>query len=59
MTTTPTTKPIRVLVADDHALFRAGLRGLLDTVPDTTVVGEAATGEQAVAMADRLRPDVG
>jgi len=58
MTATPTPKPIRVLVADDHTLFRAGLRGLLDAVPDTTVVGEAATGAQAVAMADRLRPDV-
>jgi DNA-binding NarL/FixJ family response regulator len=53
-----TTTPIRVLVADDHALFRAGLRGLLDTVPDTTVVGEAATGDETVTMADRLRPDV-
>jgi DNA-binding NarL/FixJ family response regulator len=53
-----TTTPIRVLVADDHALFRAGLRGLLDTVPDTTVVGEAATGDETVTMAGRLRPDV-
>jgi DNA-binding NarL/FixJ family response regulator len=58
MTTKSISKPIRVLVADDHALFRAGLRGLLEAVPDTTVVGEAATGDQAVTMADRLRPDV-
>ena len=41
-------QPIRILIADDHPLFRAGLRALLDSVPDTEVVGEAATGEEAV-----------
>ena len=40
--------PIRILIADDHPLFRAGLRALLDSVADTEVVGEAATGEEAV-----------
>ena len=50
--------PIRVLIADDHPLFRDGMRGLLDSVPDTEVVGEAATGEEAVELAAKLRPDV-
>ena len=50
--------PIRILVADDHPLFRAGLRALLDSVADTEVVGEAATGEEAVEAARMLEPDV-
>jgi DNA-binding NarL/FixJ family response regulator len=50
--------PIRVLIADDHPLFRDGMHGLLDSVPDTEVVGEAATGEGAVELAAELRPDV-
>jgi DNA-binding NarL/FixJ family response regulator len=49
---------IRILIADDHPLFRGGLRALLDSVPDTDVVGEAATGEEAVAAAVALVPDV-
>jgi DNA-binding NarL/FixJ family response regulator len=49
---------IRVLIADDHASFRAGLRALLGTAPDLAVVGEASTGGEAVTMADRLQPDV-
>lgn len=49
---------IRVLIADDHPLFRAGLRALLDSIPDTEVVAEAATGEQAVAAAESQLPDV-
>lgn len=52
------TAPIRIVVADDHPLFRGGLRALLDSVADTEVVGEAATGEEAVAAALSLRPDV-
>jgi DNA-binding NarL/FixJ family response regulator len=52
------TAPLRVLVADDHPLFRAGVRALLETVPDTEVVGVAASGDEAVALAERLRPDV-
>jgi PAS domain S-box-containing protein len=50
--------PIRVLLVDDHALVREGLRGLLKQHGDVEVVGEAWDGEEAVAFADRLRPDV-
>ncbi|MBO0980834.1 response regulator transcription factor [Microbacterium sp. SD291] len=49
---------IRVLLVDDHAMLRAGFRTILSTQPDITVVGEAATGADAVAMASALRPDV-
>ncbi|SIS21268.1 response regulator [Williamsia sterculiae] len=49
---------IRVLIADDHAAVRAGLRVLLETDDDIAVVGEAADGDQAVALATDLRPDV-
>jgi DNA-binding NarL/FixJ family response regulator len=49
---------IRVLIADDHAPFRAGVRALLQATPDTEVVGEAATGQEAVSLAARLQPDV-
>lgn len=49
---------IRVLVVDDHPLFRAGLAGLLATVADMQVVGEADDGDTAVEAAARLRPDV-
>ena len=50
--------PIRILIADDHTLFRDGLRALLGSVPDTEVVGEAAAGEEAVAHAAALPPDI-
>jgi DNA-binding NarL/FixJ family response regulator len=49
---------IRVLLADDQALLRAGFRMLLESAPDMAVVGEAQNGGQAVAMARELRPDV-
>ncbi len=49
---------VSVLIADDQALVRAGLRMVLDAEDDITVVGEAANGEQAVHSAKRLRPDV-
>jgi DNA-binding NarL/FixJ family response regulator len=47
-----------VLIADDQALMRAGFRMILEAEPDLEVVGEATTGDEAVAEADRLRPDV-
>jgi len=50
--------PIRVLIADDHPHFRDGMHGLLGSVGDTEVVGEAATGEEAVALAADVQPDV-
>ena len=49
---------IRLLIADDQGMVRAGFRSLLEAEPGLQVVGEAADGEQAVALASRLRPDV-
>lgn len=51
-------KPIRVLLVDDHAVLRAGLRALLEAEPGMVVVGEAASGEEGVQRAAELRPDV-
>jgi DNA-binding NarL/FixJ family response regulator len=51
-------EPLRILLADDHPVFRDGLRALLSSVPDTEVVGEAATGEEAVARTLELQPEV-
>ncbi|WP_335935214.1 response regulator transcription factor [Streptomyces sp. PTD5-9] len=55
MTATP---PVRILLCDDHAVVRAGLLALLGSEPDIEVVGEAGSGEEAVALADKLTPDV-
>ncbi len=52
------TEPIRVLLVDDHAMVRQGLRSVLDDYADIEVVGEAANGEEGVAMTDRLRPSL-
>lgn len=49
---------IRILIADDHPLFRDGLRLLLGTTPDLEVIGEATTGDETVQLAATLRPDV-
>lgn len=49
---------IRVFIADDHALFRAGLRALLSAMPDIEVVGEATDGEAALAQMSALQPQV-
>ena len=51
-------KPIKVLLADDHAIVRMGLASLLGTKDDINVVGEAEDGEDAVRKALKLRPDV-
>jgi len=51
-------RPIRVLLVDDHAVVRKGLRALLDRDPGIEVVGEAVDGEEAVRAAGRLGPDV-
>ncbi|WP_299284509.1 response regulator transcription factor [Thermoflexus sp.] len=50
--------PIRILIADDHGLLRAGLRALLRDEPDMAVVGEAIDSEDAIRKALELRPDV-
>jgi two-component system, NarL family, response regulator NreC len=49
---------VRVLLADDHALVRRGMRALLDAQPGITVVGEAADGVEAVALCEQHQPDV-
>ena len=51
-------KPIRVVVCDDHALFREGVKTILNSQPDIEVVGEAADGKEGVEQAVRLYPDV-
>jgi two-component system response regulator NreC len=53
-----TSMPIRIVLADDHGIVRAGLRALLEAQPDMQVVGEAADGPQAVAVTNETRPTV-
>jgi DNA-binding NarL/FixJ family response regulator len=53
-----TDAPVRVLIADDQQLVRAGFRMILATQPDIDVVGEASTGDEAIAQARALRPDI-
>ena len=53
-----TGRPIRVLVADDHMIVRTGIRHVVEGEPDLEVVGEAASGSEALSLASRLRPDV-
>ena len=50
--------PVRVLLADDHTLFRQGLRSLLERDPDIQVIGESGNGREALELIDRVRPDV-
>lgn len=50
--------PVRVVLADDHTLVRAGLRKLLESIPDIEVVGEADDGLALLAMAEQLQPDL-
>ncbi len=49
---------IKVLIMDDHPIFRHGIRWILETTPDIKVVGEAQNGQEAIELADRLTPDV-
>jgi len=50
--------PIRIMLADDHPIFRDGLRRLLEAEPDLKVIGEACDGAEAVKMARQLKPDI-
>jgi DNA-binding NarL/FixJ family response regulator len=54
----PASQSIRVLLVDDHALVRAGIRSLLSSMPSVQVVGEAASGEEALALSEREHPDI-
>jgi DNA-binding NarL/FixJ family response regulator len=51
-------EPIRILIADDHTLFRDGLRALFGSLAETAVIAQAATGAEAVALAGQHQPDV-
>lgn len=51
-------EPIKVVIADDHTLFREGLKRILSLEKDILVVGEAANGEDAVKLTERMRPDI-
>jgi len=51
-------RPIRVMIVDDHNVVRIGIKAYLETVPDIDVVGEAASGEEAIQQAEALMPDV-
>jgi two-component system response regulator NreC len=50
--------PVRILIADDHTILRAGIRSLLDMVPEFQVVGEVDNGKDAIHQAGQLKPDV-
>ncbi|HEY4739262.1 MAG: response regulator transcription factor [Candidatus Acidiferrales bacterium] len=50
--------PVRILVADDHAIFRDGLRKLLEGADDVTIIGEASNGNECVKMLAKLKPDI-
>jgi DNA-binding NarL/FixJ family response regulator len=54
----PANEPIRILIADDHPIFRFGMRTLLTAMADMTVVGEAVTGEEAIQLTETLLPDL-
>jgi len=55
---TDTAKTIRIVIADDHPIFRDGLRRLLESEPGLQVVGEAGDGAEAIALVQKLTPDV-
>lgn len=54
----PMNDKLRILIADDHSLIRDGLRAVLAKLPEAEIAGEAATGEEAIAQAEALQPDV-
>ena len=56
--TQPATRQVRVLVVDDHALVREGTAQLLDQAPEVTVVGQAASAEEAMSLLEAIEPDV-
>src|SRR6266852_3555112 len=49
---------IRILLADDHAIFRDGLRKLLDADDEVTIIGEASNGSECIKMLAKLKPDI-
>ena len=51
-------EPYRIVLADEHILFRQGIRRIIDELPETQVVGEASDGQEAIELAGTLRPDV-
>lgn len=53
-----TVNPVRILIADDHPIFRDGLKRLLESEPDLTVIGEACDGVEAVVLARKLKPEI-
>jgi DNA-binding NarL/FixJ family response regulator len=52
------TEPVRILIVDDHLLFRDGVRSLVKSVPDLELIGEGSNGQEAIARAASLQPDV-
>lgn len=58
MTEPTASRPIRIVIADDHPIFREGLRRLLESQPGFVVAGEAGDGEDAIAQVARLKPDI-
>src|SRR5205085_6785366 len=54
----PLMSPIRILIADDHTLLRAGIRALLENIAEVEVVAEAANGQEALAVIAAYRPDL-
>src|SRR6202007_1684552 len=55
---TKTKQAIRILVADDHAIFRDGLRKLLEVADDVQIVGEASNGVECAKMLQKFKPDI-
>lgn len=51
-------QPVRIMLADDHAILRTGLRLMLSNVPNLEVVGEATNGREALTKAEELKPDL-